>query len=141
MTRTTRAVTLDPEVAAFLDEPRFAVLATTNGDGSAHLSVIWYERDGAEILMNTHAGRVKDRNLRRDPRFALCVPDGYRFVSLNGAVTALDEDQARAKTDILRLGVRYDGPLEAERQMREIWLAQTRVTYRLRIERAVAVGF
>jgi PPOX class probable F420-dependent enzyme len=134
-------VELGPALGAFLDAPRFAVLATKNADGSAHLTVIWYERDGAEILMNTRAGRVKDRNLRRDPRFALCVEDGYRFVSLNGVATTRDADQARAEADILRLGIRYDGQKEAERQTRELWSTQARVTYRLRIERILAVGF
>ena len=84
---------------------------------------------------------MKDRELLRDPRFVLCVQEGYRFVSLSGVVTARDEDQARAEADILRMGIRFDGQTEAERQMRELWSVQARVTYRLGIARVLAVGF
>ena len=49
-------VELEPAVCAFLDAPRFGVLATMNTDGSAQLTVIWYERDGSEILMNRRQG-------------------------------------------------------------------------------------
>ena len=47
----------------FLREPRFAVLGTTNDDGSAHLTVMWYVLEGDEIMFNTAAGRKKPENL------------------------------------------------------------------------------
>ena len=75
---------LQDNVRAFLNERRFAVLATINADGTSQQTVIWYDLHGDEILMNTRAGRVKDANLRRDARASLCVPDGYRYVTLEG---------------------------------------------------------
>ncbi|MBF6589385.1 MAG: PPOX class F420-dependent oxidoreductase, partial [Ktedonobacterales bacterium] len=71
-------------VRRFLDEPRFAVLATLSPDGTPQQTVIWYELDGDEIVMNTAEGRIKSGNLRRDPRISLCVEDGYRYVTLTG---------------------------------------------------------
>ncbi len=132
---------LTPGMRAFLAEPRFAVLATVNPDGSPHQTVMWFELDGDLILFNTRRGRVKTRNLARDDRVSLCVEDAYRFVSIAGRIASLDDDQERAKADILRLGIRYDGLEEAARQMREVWAPQTRVTYRMTIERVTADGF
>jgi len=54
---------LSTAVRAFLQEPRFLILATSNRDGTPQQSVIWYELQGDEIMMNTARGRLKDRNL------------------------------------------------------------------------------
>jgi PPOX class probable F420-dependent enzyme len=130
--------TLSPEIRAFLDEPHFGVLATIGGDGLPQQTVVWYELQGDEIMMNTRRGRAKDRNMLRDPRVSLCVLDGYRAVTLVGRVT-LDDDQEAAHRDITRLAIRYDGAEDAARRP-DRFAGQTRVTLRLRIERAVPYG-
>ena len=81
--------------------------------------------------MNTKRGRLKDRNLRSDPRAALAVEDGNHYVSLRGPVTLID-DQAVAQPDIERLAKRYDGEEEAREQMRDQFSREARVTIRLR---------
>jgi PPOX class probable F420-dependent enzyme len=134
-------VELSAAVQHFVDEPRFAVLATLNGDGSVQQSVMWYERVGAEILMNTTSARTKARNLARDCRASLCIEDGYRFVTLAGRIVRTIEDQAVSRRDILRLGVRYDGQAEADRQMHELWSHQVRLTLYMSIDRVVSAGF
>src|SRR2546430_13636011 len=75
---------LTPEQRAFLEENRFAVVGTVNPDGSPHLAVMWYLLDGDEVVVNSAQGRIKDRNLSRDPRLSLLVADGYRFVRVDG---------------------------------------------------------
>jgi predicted pyridoxine 5'-phosphate oxidase superfamily flavin-nucleotide-binding protein len=55
---------LKPDVRAFLDEKRFAVLATVDADGSPQQSVMWYQIEEDHVMMNTASGRVKARNLR-----------------------------------------------------------------------------
>lgn len=100
---------LSPGVRDFLEAPRFAVLATIGKDGTPQQTVMWYELQGEQILMNTKRGRVKDANLRRDARVSFCVEDGYRYVTLTGHCTLAD-DQARAQDDIARLAIRYHGP-------------------------------
>jgi PPOX class probable F420-dependent enzyme len=132
---------LTPALREFLAEPRFAVLATIGGDGAPQQSVMWYELAGDEILMNTKRGRFKERDIARDPRISLCVEDAYRFVALSGRIARVIDDQDIARADILRLGVRYDGRTEAERQMRELWSKQERITYFMTVERIHAPGF
>jgi PPOX class probable F420-dependent enzyme len=129
---------LTPEIRAFLEEPHFGVLATIGRDGSPQQTVVWYELQGDEILMNTKRGRSKDENLRRDARVSLCVEDGYRAVTLVGRVT-LDDDQEIAHRDIKRLAIRYDGE-EAAARRPDRWTGETRITLHMRIDRAIPYG-
>jgi PPOX class probable F420-dependent enzyme len=132
-------VAFNDQVRAFLDEIRFAVLATINPDGSPQQSILWYERQGDEIMMNTKRGRFKDRNLLRDRRVSFCVEDGYRYLVITGPVELID-DQITAQADIKRLSTRYHGPRKAERQMREQFSREERVTIRLTPRRIHAYG-
>src|SRR5437588_4248445 len=100
---------LDAKIRAFLDDTRFAVTATINRDGTPQQSIVWYERQGDEIMMNTKRGRLKERNLRRDPRLSFCVEDEYSYLTILGSVRLID-DQAIAQADIKRLSTRYHGP-------------------------------
>lgn len=137
--RAAQAPLLSEEARKFLNEPRFGVLATINADGTPQQSVVWYELQGDEILMNTKRGRLKDRNLRRDPRAALAIEDGNHYVSLRGPVRLID-DQAVAQPDIERLAVRYDGEEKAREQMRVQFSHEARVTIRLRPDRIDEYG-
>jgi PPOX class probable F420-dependent enzyme len=121
-------------VRAFLDAPRFAVLATIREDGSPHLTVVWYGRRGDELIVNTTALRSKARNLQRDPRVSLLVGELERYVRVEGTarVVATGPEAVR---DIHDLGVRYDGAAAAEKQTREVWSAQERVTYAIVAQR------
>jgi len=130
------APTLSEQARAFLEAPRFAVLGTAQSDGTPQLTVMWYELDGDEILMNTTTQRAKAANLRRHPRVALCVEDGYRYVTLYGTVRLI-EDQATAQADIHRLAARYHDPATADQMMRDQYSKQERLTIRMRIERVV----
>ncbi len=125
----------------FLYEVRYAVLGTTNENGSAHLTVMWYVLEADEIMFNTAAGRKKPENLTRDPRASLIVPDGYRFVRVEGAVRAND-DQAIAQADIRKLALRYYQSEEhVQRSVEATWWKQHRITYRMPIRRVYSSGF
>ena len=130
-------VELTPSIRAFLNETRFAALATINKDGTPQQSTMWYALDGDTILMNTKAGRLKHRNLQRDPRASICVPDGYRWVTISGTVE-MNDDQAVAQADIRRLAIRYHGQEKGERQSREKFSQEHRVTVRFKIEKVVS---
>ena len=91
-------------------------------------------------MMNTRRGRLKDRNLRRDPRCGLCLEDEYRYLTLRGTVTLID-DQTIAQPDIERLAIRYYGPEKAEQRMREQFSREERVTVHLRIDHVTEYGF
>ncbi|HEU5343887.1 MAG TPA: PPOX class F420-dependent oxidoreductase [Ktedonobacterales bacterium] len=127
---------LDPNVRAFLEEQRFAVLATINSDSTPQLTVMWYELRGDTIVMNTRLSRVKGRNLQRDPRISVCVEDGERFVTVSGTAT-LNDDPATAQADIRALAIRYDGEEEGAREAEETFSKQDRVSIYLPISRVI----
>lgn len=133
------AAQLTEKAREFLNEKRFAVLATINTDGTPQQTVMWYELQGDEIMMNTARGRLKDRNLDRDPRISICVEDGQRFVTLRGIV-ALNDEQEVAQADIARLSARYNGP-ERARESTPSFRKEHRITLRMKIEGALERGF
>jgi PPOX class probable F420-dependent enzyme len=133
-------MTLSADVRAFLKEKRFAVLATINEDGSPHQTIMWYELQGDEIMMNTRNGRVKAGNFRRDPRASICVEDGDRGVTIQGTVR-LVEDSQTAQADIRRLAVLNHGPEEGNAMAENTFAKQRRLTIRLPIEHVIPHGF
>lgn len=133
------AVALSEPVRAFLAEPRFAVAATINPDGMPQQTVVWYDLRGDEVLFNTARDRLKDRNLRRDPRVSLCIEDGYRFVTIRGRARIVD-DPAITQADIRALAIRYAGPERGEHQARNQFFREQRVSLYLPIEHLYVVG-
>lgn len=125
----------------FLHEARYAVLGTINENGSAHLTVMWYALEGDEIMFNTAAGRTKPENLGRDPRVSLIVPDGYRFVRIDGTVRPND-DQSVAQADIRKLAYRYyQNEERVQRSVDATWAKQHRISYRMPALRVYSSGF
>ena len=131
---------LSEDVRTFLEEARFAVLATVNPNGSPQQTVMWYELRGDTIVMNTRRGRKKDRNLIRDPRASLCFEDGFRYVTLEGVIEVID-DLATGQADIAALARRYHNAAKAEQMVRDEFAFQERVTILLHVERADVHGF
>ncbi len=130
---------LTPAIRDFLAERRFGVLATVGVTGAPRQTVMWYLLEGDEILFNTALGRRKPEHLAREPRVALLVEDGYRYVCVAGAVrTITDRDTTQA--DIRRLAARYEGEERALQQMRT-FSKQDRVSYRFQITGVTQDGF
>ncbi len=129
------AVELSEKARAFLREKRFAVLGTINNDGAPQLTTMWYIlEDDDTILMNTRAGRKKDRNMRRDRRISICISDGYSYITLSGQVEIIDDPNI-AQHDIYRLAVRYHGEETGKRQSVEKFSNEQRVTLHLKPNR------
>ncbi|CAA9566136.1 MAG: Putative oxidoreductase [uncultured Thermomicrobiales bacterium] len=132
--------TISDEARAFLDNRhRFAVLATVNPDGTPQQTVMWFLLRGDQVVMNTKRGRRKDRNLLRDPRVSICVEDGYRYVTLAGRVT-LVEDEATTQADIKELATRYHGPDRGEQMARDYFSRDARVSIYLDVDHVDARG-
>lgn len=128
--------TLSEKARVFLRQRRFAVLGTLNEDGSPQLTTMWYLLQGDTLIMNTKVGRVKERNMKRDPRISVCVEDGYHYVTISGKAQMI-YDQKIAHHDIYRLAVRYDGEQSAEQQMNEAFSHEERVTLHLKCEHII----
>jgi PPOX class probable F420-dependent enzyme len=104
------ATTIPATHQDLLQKPAFASLATLNSDGSPQVTPVWFEYDGQHIVVNTARGRVKDRNLRREPRVALSIMDPanpYRYLGIQGRVAEMTENGADAGID--RLAKKYLG--------------------------------
>src|SRR5436309_14758908 len=109
---------LSERARAFLNEKRFAVPGTLNKDGSLQLTTMWYLLEGDTIIMNTKVGRLKERNMRRDPRISVCVPQEYHYVTVSGTVEMIDDPEI-AQREIYRLSARYHGEEKAQRKLRD----------------------
>jgi len=130
------AAQLSERARAFLNEHRFAVLATYNEDNTIQQTVMWYLLEGDTIMMNTKKGRRKYENMRRDPRISICVPDGYIYVTLSGTVELIDDPEI-AQRDIYRLSVLNHGERAAQEQMRAQFSKEQRVTIHLHIDHII----
>ncbi|MFM7718521.1 MAG: PPOX class F420-dependent oxidoreductase [Actinomycetota bacterium] len=116
-----------------LAAPNFAHLATIREDGTPQVSVVWLDTDGDHLRVNSARGRVKDRNIARDPRVAVSVhrqDDPYATISVDGVVeAAIEGPEADAHIDALSRA--YTG---------KPWSGvegQARVIYRIRPTRIV----
>jgi PPOX class probable F420-dependent enzyme len=113
---TYRAMSKD-EWRAFLSWPaRPAVLSTVRADGRPHAAPVWFDLDGENVVFTTGSDTVKGRNLRRDPRVALCVQDDrppFSFVVLQGRAELCD-DLEQVRTWATRIGGRYMGAARSE---------------------------
>lgn len=137
-------MTLTPAMREFLDEPRFAVLATLFADGSIQQTVMWYElRDDDTIIVNTSAGRAKERNVRRDPRVSLCLEEHYQYLTIQGHVTEIIEDQEIAQADIFGLARRYNPGISDDEidQRFANFRQEHRETIVIGIDNVIANGF
>ncbi|MFQ5870692.1 MAG: PPOX class F420-dependent oxidoreductase [Candidatus Geothermarchaeales archaeon] len=99
------------EKASELIEGRnFAHLATLMADGSPQVTPVWIDHDGDIIRVNTAKGRVKLRNVLRDPRVAISIAnqgDPYDRVVIRGRVVEVTEEGAKDHID--QLSRKYTG--------------------------------
>ena len=103
------SISLSDATLALLDGKNYAVLATINPDGSPQTSVLWVGRDGNDLLFSTVAGRVKHRNMERDPRVSATVLDSAdpeNYVELRGRVSMTPDVDRALDT---RRSWKYDG--------------------------------
>jgi len=96
----------DPAIQAFLARPHFATLSTVNANGAPLSAVVWYAVEGDLVLFNSAGGRRWPANLRRDPRVALMIEEGYNYVQLLGRVHIID-DQEAAQAQMAKITARY----------------------------------
>ena len=97
------AISFSEETLRLLDGKHYAVLATVNPDGSPQTSAMWVGRDGGDLLFSTVEGRVKQRNMLRDPRVSVTIldsADGENYVELRGRVSITPDIGRRVDTSL-----------------------------------------
>jgi PPOX class probable F420-dependent enzyme len=127
---------LSDKARALVERPIIANVATVNAAGHPQLTPVWIGIEDDQVVFNTARGRVKDRNLRRDPHVAISVvdpDDPYNVLVVRGTVDAT-EDGADAHID--SLAKKYLGlDTYPMRQPGEV-----RVKYRVRPDAVVMQG-
>ena len=100
----------DAEALEIIEGKNFAYLATSMPDGSPHISPVWIDRDEEFLLVNTVPGRVKQKNVSRDPRVAISMvqeKNPYRHLFIRGKV--IEQTKKDALNHIDRLARKYLG--------------------------------
>jgi PPOX class probable F420-dependent enzyme len=120
-----------------LKQPVLVHFTTVMADGSPQTSPVWVDVEGDDILINSAVGRVKDKNVRRDPRVAVSAVDpdnAYRALMVRGRVVDITTEGAEAQIDAL--AKKYIG------QDTYPWRrpGEVRVTYRIRPEKIGTMG-
>ena len=131
------AAKIPEKFSDLLHKPAFASLATLMPDGSPQVSPVWCDMEGERVVVNSARGRVKDRNIKRDPRVALSIQDPenpYRYLGLQGRVVEITEKGGDDHID--RMAKKYLGKDKYPfRQPGEV-----RVLYKIEIERTHTMG-
>lgn len=89
----------------------FVFLGTINKDGSPHLTPVWVDTDGENILVNTAEGRKKVRNLDKDARVGVGVFDmgnPYEHLTVEGKVVKQIKGK-EAEAHIDKMAKKYIG--------------------------------
>ena len=118
-----------PDSAADLlswEKKSFAHLALVLADGPPQCTPLWFDYDGTHIIINSAAGRVKDKAMRRQPQVALAISDPdnpYRYIQIRGKVVDITEEGAHEMID--HLSDKYRGEPFGHTE------GDIRVTYRI----------
>jgi PPOX class probable F420-dependent enzyme len=101
-------------VLEFTQHMYLAVLATVFPSGGPQAFPVWYDYDGEYFTITTEADTAKVRNIRRNPKVALCITDTTRQVKsltvIGLAEVFMDNNIAQALNR--QLSQRYLGPEE-----------------------------
>jgi PPOX class probable F420-dependent enzyme len=101
---------IDESVIQLLTGKTFAFVATLMKDGTPQITPTWIDFDGKTILINTAEGRVKQKNVSRDPHVAISIVDQnnpYSMVTIRGKV--IEQTSNGADEHIDKLAKRYLG--------------------------------
>jgi len=101
--------TLTKDDIALLSEPQLAHVAVIDSDGAPHVTPVWVDTDGENILFNTAKGRAKYDSIVRNPVVAVSVVDkndDWRTLWVKGTAQLVEEG---ADAHIDRLAKKYLG--------------------------------
>ena len=106
-------------------------------DGSPQITPVWIDYDGTYVRFNSARGRVKDKNVRRDPRVSLSIQDPdnpYRYLQVRGRIVDITEVGAQVHAN--KLSQKYvDKPVYEKRSPDEV-----RVLYKIEPQKISSMG-
>jgi PPOX class probable F420-dependent enzyme len=86
---------MEDKVIKLFENPNLVFIATVMKDGSPQVSPVWADFEDGYILVNTAEGRIKHKNILRDPRVAISVVDQKNpldMTTIRGKVTQIIPD-------------------------------------------------
>ena len=86
---------IDDKVLKLFSAKNLVFIATIMKDGSPQLSPVWANFDSGFILVNTAEGRIKHKNILRDPRVAVSVTSNDNpldMTTIRGTVVEIISD-------------------------------------------------
>lgn len=103
---------MSSDVAQLFRDKNLVYVATLMPDGSPQITPTWVDVDEENniVLVNTAKGRVKQKNLSRDPRIAVAVVDknnSYNVATIRGRVA--EQTTAGADAHIDKMAKKYLG--------------------------------
>ena len=95
---------INDKVIKLFSEKNLVFIATIMKDGSPQLSPVWANYDDGFILVNTAEGRIKHKNILRDPRVAVSVvskDNPLDMTTIRGTVVEIISDEQYHHADKL----------------------------------------
>jgi len=86
---------MDQKIVKLFQGKNLVFIATINPDGSPQLTPVWGNYYDDHILINTAEGRVKHKNVQKDPRVAVSIVDNdnpLNMVTIRGKVVQIIPD-------------------------------------------------
>ena len=115
----------DEKVVKLFSEKNLVFIATVMKDGSPQVSPVWANYEDGFILVNTAEGRIKHKNILRDPRVAVSVTSNHNpldMTTIRGKVIEIISDSEYIHAD--KLTQQYMGrptyPFKQENEKRII---------------------
>jgi PPOX class probable F420-dependent enzyme len=86
---------MNNKVIKLFEDRNLVFIATIMKDGAPQLSPVWADIEEEHILVNTAEGRIKHKNVLRDPRVAISVVDNnnpLNMTTIRGKVVEIIPD-------------------------------------------------
>ena len=101
---------MDEKTVKLFQDKNLVFIATLMKDGSPQLSPVWANYEDGHVLINTAEGRIKHKNVLRDPRVAISVvskDNPLDMTTIRGTVVEMIPDYDYKHAD--RLTKQYMG--------------------------------
>jgi PPOX class probable F420-dependent enzyme len=95
---------MEDKVVKLFSEKNLVYIATIMKDGAPQVSPVWANHEDGHILVNTAEGRIKHKNVLRDPRVAVSVvsrDNPLDMTTIRGTVQELISDYEYKHADKL----------------------------------------
>ena len=102
---------LTDKAKQLLEGKNFVFIATVNPNGTPQVTPTWVDTDGKFVLINTAIGRVKHRNVKRNPVVSLAIyeqTNPYNLAMIKGRVVDFVTGPS-AENHIDKMAKKYTG--------------------------------